>query len=316
MRRRRLALATSFVATTCLATMLTLPSTAEAAPSDAELAQRWAPVHYQDTADSNAAADYLSMVQYDGDWDTLNNQQSLATHQDRLSATVYYSVVETGTHWFITYGYYHPRDWKRFGGHENDMEGVMEVVRKDGTPYGTLEAMISQAHNHYYSYVPRGGTWTEGRESIDGELLTQPHEGNSHPTSFQEAKGHGAYRWDGEEFGGGDGIVYYPGPPGVPGEVPENGNDRSVQYQLVDFFAPGGLWDRRDDPETYAKFGSFRGDDGSDNAASPPWGWDDKDDGSDLQRGSITTDPARLIDAYFGNKGDFSLDYVRNPYAE
>lgn len=88
------------------------------------------------------------------------------------------------------------------------------------------------------------------------------------------------------------------------------GNDRSATYRLVDLFSAGSLWDRRNDPQTYAAWGTFAGDNGEDNAAHAPWAWDDLDDGSDLQPGSIATDPAYLVSRYFGNTGSFSLTYL------
>jgi len=299
-----------------VALALSVPVAASAAPSDAELALRWAPIHYQDTDSSDYDADYLSAVDFDGEWDTLNNWE----HQDdsvaRLTGTVYYSVVETSTHWFIVYAFYHPRDWVEwdpFGidSHENDMEGALLVVRRDAG-YGVLEAMITVAHTNFYSYTPSGSPYTAGRETVDGRVLLRPYGGVNRPTTFQEAKGHGVYAWGGGEFPGGDGVVYYPSASAA--EVPSGGNDRSVAYRLVPIFGGAGMWARRFDPVTFASFGTFRGDNGKDNAANAPWGWDDHDDGSDLPRGLLATDPAKLVSVYFGNEGPFSLTYTRNGY--
>jgi hypothetical protein len=295
-----------------------LPSVAVAVPTDAELALRWAPVHYQDTDSSDYDADYLSKIDYDGEWDTLNNWEHQDDDLSRLGGWTYYSVVETSTHWFIVYSFYHPRDWEDFPDpfgqftHENDMEGALLTVRKDGTTYGTLEAMVTVAHLDFYSYVPAGSTYTSGRESVDGTLIMQTVGGVSHPTTRQEAKGHGAFAWDGANFPGGDGVVYFPS--ATTAKVPASGNDRNASYRLADVFAAGGMWARRNDSVTYASFGTFRGDNGKDNAANAPWGWDDHDDGSDIQRGLLATDPAYLVSVYFANKGSFSLTYTRNGY--
>jgi hypothetical protein len=297
---------------------LIIPAPAYAQPTDYELALRWAPVHYQDTAATDYDADYLTSVNYDGNWDALDNWE----HQDdslaRLTGAVSYSVVETSTHWFVVYSFFHPRDWTdawdpfQLDSHENDMEGVLLVVRRDGTTYGKAEAMVTVAHSDFYSYVPAGSTYTSGRESVDGTLLMQSYGGVNHPTTRQEAKGHGAYAWNGSSFPGGDGVVYFPS--ATASEVPSSGNDRSVAYRLVDTFATGDLWSHRSDPLTFYSWGTFRGDDGVDNAANTAWGWDDHDDGSDLPRGLLGTDPAKLVNAYFANKGSFSLTYTRNAY--
>jgi hypothetical protein len=314
--RRMTVLACALTTTATL--VLANPAPAVAVPTDAELALRWAPIHYQDTDSSDYDADYLTKIDYDVEWDTLNNWE----HQDdilsRLTGWAYYSVAETTTHWFLIYAFYHPRDWEDFPDpfglytHENDMEGALLTVRKDGSTHGTLEAMVSVAHNHFYSYVPAGSSYTAGRETIDGPLIMQSHAGAAHPTTRQEAKGHGAYAWNGASFPGGDGVVYLPS--GTTAEVPSSGNDRSVAYRLADVFAPSGMWARRSDPLTYASWGTFRGDNGKDNAANAPWGWDDQDDGADLQRGALATDPAYLVSVYFANRGSFSLTYTRNAY--
>jgi hypothetical protein len=296
--------------------MPTSAGAAQAAAGDADLAYRWAPVHHQDTSSAYYTADYLSTVDYDGDWNTLNNWDNLDADTSRLTGAAYYSVAETRTHWYLTYAFFHPRDWKDHPvdlfSHENDMEGQLEVVRKDGSEYGSLEAVVTLAHDNFYSYLPPGSPLTEGRESIDGAVVMEDFDGAPHPASFQEDRGHGAYAWDGKEFPGGDGIVYHPSPGG--GSVPAGGNDRSASYGLVDLTAGGSLWERRDSAETYASFGTFAGDNGKDNSAHAPWAWDDSNDGDDLQAGAIATDPAYLVSQYFGNTGDLALDYIRNPY--
>jgi hypothetical protein len=314
--RRAVAAGSALLAAATLATVS--PTPAAALPTDAELALRWAPIHYQDSSSADYDADYLSTVDFDGEWDTLNNWE----HQDdvlaRLTGWAYYSVVETSTHWFLVYAFYHPRDWEDFPDplslftHENDMEGALLTVRKDGSTFGRLEAMVTVAHNHFYSYVPPGGTYTSGRENVDGTLIMQDAGGVARPTTFQEAKGHGIFRWNGANFPGGDGVVYVPS--ATTAEVPSSGNDRSVAYGLADVFAPSGMWARRSDPVTFAGFGTFRGNNGADNAANAPWGWDDQDDGGDLPRGMLATDPAYLVSVYFANRGSFSLTYTRNAY--
>lgn len=288
---------------------------AAAAPTDAALAQRWAPIHYQDTDSSDYDADYLSAVDFDADWDAKNNWERQDDDLSRMIGTVYYSVVETSTHWHIVYGFYHPRDWEDFPDpfslytHENDMEGALLTVRRNGSEYGVLESMVTVAHTDFYSYTPAGSPYTNGRENIDGTIVMQSHGGFSRPTTFQEAKGHGIYRWNGSDPG--DAVVYYP--TGT-GEVPSGGNDRFVGYRLVDTFVSNGLWAHRTSALTFASWGTFRGDNGKDNAANAAWGWDDGNDGSDLQRGLLATDPAKLVSIYFGNEGSFSLTYVRNGY--
>ncbi|MFD7233168.1 hypothetical protein [Streptomyces sp. NPDC059881] len=314
MSRWRTALTT--VSAAALAAVLLAPAPAHAAPGDPELAYRWAPVHYQDSSSSNYRADYLAPVDYDGNWNALDNWDNLDAQAGGLKGTVYYAVSETSTHWYLTYAFFHPRDWKdsplNVLSHENDMEGQLEVVRKDGSEYGTLEAVVTLAHDNFYSYTPPGSPFTDGQENIDATLVMQSFDGSEHPTSFQEARGHGAYAWDGAQFPGGDGIVYRPSRGA--GAVPAGGNDRDATYGLVDLTGAGSLWERRSNAETYASWGTFRGDNGKDNAAHAPWAWDDGNDGSALQAGAIVTDPALLVSTYFDNTGELDLTYLRNPF--
>ena len=303
-------IAASLFAAAAVSVFVTTPAHAA---TDAELAFYWAPVHYQDTDSSDYDADYLSTVDFDGEWNTLNNWEAQDDSLARLTGAAYYSVVETSTHWFLVYSFYHPRDWEDFADpfeqftHENDMEGLLATVRKDGTAFGRLEAVITVAHSDFYSYVAPGSTFTSGRESVDGTLRLQ----GTRFTTRQEAKGHGLYAWNGAEFPGGDGVVYVPS---TTGEVPSGGNDRSVGYRLVDTFAAGGLWAQRSSSATFASWGTFRGDNGKDNSANSAWGWDDGNDGSDVQRGLLATDPAYIVSVYFANRGTFSLTYLRNSY--
>ncbi|GLZ40172.1 hypothetical protein [Actinokineospora sp. NBRC 105648] len=315
MTRRLAALATGLAI--AAATVVAVAPQAAAAPSDLALATRWAPIHYQDTDSSDYDADYLSKVDFDGEWNTLNNWEDQDDVLSRLTGAVYFSVVETGTHWFLAYSFYHPRDWEDvpdpFGllTHENDMEGVLLTVRKDGSTYGALEAMVTVAHTDFYSYVPAGSAFTSGRESVDGQITLQTYNGAAHPTTFQEAKGHGVYAKNADHAPDGDGVVYYPS---GTAEVPASGTDSFVGYTLVDTFAAGGLWARRANSETYASLGTFRGDNGKDNAANTAWGWDDGNDGGDLPRGLLATDPAYLVGQYFAGEGNFGTTYLRNSY--
>jgi hypothetical protein len=289
------------------------PEAARAAPSDAQLAARWAPVHYQDTDSSDYDADYLSAVDFDGDWNAKNNWESQDDDVSDLKGTVYYSVAETATHWFLVYGFFHPRDWSDVPldllTHENDMEGVLLTVRKDGSTYGALEAMVTVAHADFLSYVAPGSPYTAGQHPVAGGIVMQQYGGYARPTTFQEAKGHGAYAWNGGGFPGDDGIVYYPS--ATTAEVPAGGNDRNVKYRLVNLLAGDGLWAHRDDPLTFIFFGVFRGDNGVDNAADAPWGWDTLDT---LPSGRFAIDPAKLVATYFDGEGEFALTYTRNEY--
>ncbi len=305
-------------------------------PTDYDLAYRYAPIHYQDTDSTNYRADYITRFDYDGNMIATDNWENLTRFP--LAAHAYYSVVETCTHWFIAYGFFHPRDWTDSSfdqEHENDMEGQLTIVRKDGTPYGRLEGMVTVFHNDFYSFVPAGSQLQNGHENIDGTLTLQQHDGAWHPLTVQQAKGHGlkAFPFTSDFHGkpNEDGIIYFPSRSRA--EIPQSGNDRQVDYMLIDFFASNGLWQQqlseatlsRDQAQTFARWGAFKGDKGggcgngvtvecSTDSPHPPWGWDDQDDGPSYV-GEMALDPAHLTAHYFSNLGNFSTKYLRNRYA-
>src|SRR6185436_1252898 len=88
---------------------LVAASTAARATTTADLAFHYAPVHYQDTDSSDYPSDYLTSFAYDGDLISDNNWDHRGN--GLWPATVHYAVVESCTHFFITYAFYHPRDW-------------------------------------------------------------------------------------------------------------------------------------------------------------------------------------------------------------
>lgn len=297
------------------------------------LAERWAPVHYQDVDISGGdglggRSDYITAVDFDGDWDAQNNWENLADNTIAPEAYGYYSVVQTSTHWFIIYAFYHPRDWTDgvdFGldTHENDMEGLLTIVTRpaNNSPndFGELQGLLTVYHLDFFSYTPSGSPLSGGQEDIDGTLQMedvpdQLTSGLLHPATGQQAKGHGIKAFPQVQLEGGDGIKYFPTTDA--GQVPSHFNDRMVKYKLVNIFEPGGLWEHRNDNLTFTANGKFRGDNGQDNSANPPWGWDDGDDGSQLTGGELAIDPARLVRIYFSNLGNFSEDYEFNLYQD
>ena len=286
---------------------------------ESELALHWAPIHYQDTDVTgkyslDGRSDYLTAINFDGDWRATNNWDNTAN--DALSAHGYYSVVETRTHWFILYAFFHPRDWTDvfflyyLDQHENDLEGVLLCVEKDETPYGTLRAAITVAHSDFFSFVPMGSPWRENEEDIDGSLSLEEYQGSLHPLTAQEAKGHGLKAYPYYKINGGDGIKYFPSLQTA--EVPESANDRSVSYRLVSIFATGGLWQQRTNPEFMASpAGDFLSSVGS-GGANAPWAWDDQNDSA--AAGLLATDPAEIASRYFTNVGELDRTYLKNPY--
>lgn len=293
----------------------------------AALALRWAPVHYQDVDQTGShalggGADYITAYDFDGDLNGRNNWDRAGNAAYPLRATGYYSVVETSTHWYLVYLFFHPRDWTDSffdTEHENDAEGVMFAVLRDGSTYGKLQAAVTVAHTDFFSFTPSGATWKSGAESVDGTLQMTNLADGAHPVTAQQAKGHGLKARPYYDING-DGVVYFPS--ATTGEVPSGPDDRNVLYKLVDVLAPGGMWEQRGNTSLFASFGSFAGDGtggcGSGaiscgtNSANAIWGWDDSNDGPG--RGAMATDPAGLARNYFSIPETVSTTYTFNPY--
>jgi len=314
----------------------------QSAPTPAELAAHWAPVWYQDSDSSDHRADYIVAYDFDNDTRSDNNWENLHVAGVDLSAKIYYSVVATETHWFILYTDFHPRDWDEnckpipFGPnkcHENDMEGAMVVVRRDGSRWGAFFLLYTEAHNKLYI-----ATNDPRVKAKKGRLLAVPvtFEQKSHPGLYVESKGHGVcpLKYPGDEhckhpvgsnpFPGGDGIVYrYKS---GKAEVPKSGDDRDVGYALVSF--TNTIWPRRGDicndgctfDKTMSYEGltlglAFDGDSEADDKANPPWAWDDPSDGA-VYRGDFFFRPAETVLTHLEVPKPFSTRYTRNIFLQ
>jgi len=295
----------------------------------AELALRYGPIHHQDVhaRGSHAlggAADFMTAGDFDADAESRDNWDNAATGHASFAAHAYYSVVETPSHWYITYQFFHPRDWSSIffeTEHENDSEGVLLAVARDGSRFGELRAAVTVAHSDFYSYVPAGSRWSSGQESVDGVLSLRPYAGELHPVTAQQAETHALKAWPYFQIRS-EGVVYYPSL--TQADVPSGPNDRNVHYLLHDMLEPGGLWDRRDDPALFARFGVFAGNASggcgaavlwcTHDAARASWAWNDHDDRSPA--GSMATDPAGLMRAYFTTHERVSTSYGFNPFRQ
>lgn len=301
-----------------------------------------APIHYQDTDSDRPKADYITSFNYDGNWIGRDNWDNL--NQGDLTAKVYFSVVESETHWFISYLFFHPQDWDDVGAphneHENDMEGCLVFCRKNSGDKGQVEGIVTQAHGKWYTYYNENTTVRPKASRNDKKLVMEEIDGFERIKTTQESKGHGCYAFGHIEKTGSltyytpdftdvnihDGIIYYPhiNQP----EEPASGWEPKVHYTLVDVFGNQGVFTRQItesiNPQskiTYHNWGVFRGDESggcgdgwdtcSENAAGAPWNWN-----TTIGRGMMAFDPAAFVKAYFKNLGQFSETYISNPYLQ
>jgi len=175
----------------CMAEGLTLSN----GMSDKTFAEWWCPVIYQDVADGlsndpdNFRRDFLTNTDFDGDFNAWNNKESLDSHAYPLKGFVYYDVVETATHYFVVYSFFHPDDWNPFGGtnHENDQENMRIVVEKDDSTYGRFLVADFNAHGAMNSHS--NGEVTAGLQTIRGGAEFEDDAGNI-SSSFSETFHH------------------------------------------------------------------------------------------------------------------------------
>jgi hypothetical protein len=335
---------------------------------DAEVAARFAPVFYQALGDK-PRSDYITNFDFDGDWIGDNNWDHAGSKEFPLKAYIYYSVAETVTHYFIHYAVFHPRDYKggeqkgailsaliregaKRGGqydptgladeaalaHENDMEGALVVVKKNGGEANDGRVVFVEAlhHNNFGRYQP-------GDESSMVRLEDQ------HPLLYVEPKGHGieAFKGDQKQVARKDFLRYeYGGRAADPAkdddicrDLENEPCDKSVSYELIPLAT---LWAKAkgEANQTYGvvydydeiklslnlndntgeksfkvnKVGSaFLGSVGGINMARPPWGWFDRDE-KDVPLGQWFFDPATTIKRDFKLDSSFSTTYVRLPF--
>ncbi len=304
-----------------------------------ELLEHYSP-HIAQEVECTKFGDKITRYDYDGNqaaddnWDNLGvncgsdcGSAAPGCAQARpLPAYVYASIVETDTEYYLGYCLLHPADdfhchWHQ---HENDLEGIIVMVRKDGTTFGDLRMVQVQAHNDFFAYVPydmypphEHGIYEGARAVEDDNILVW----GSHPIVCVEGGGHGI-RYDPTEFSGGHSITdwfvqyRYTGvaedPPSwkythacFPGSLPEN---MYASYDLILLHCT--LWQRRNfycgtscmfqphgdvhmDRYDILDVGTEFDQNQCDGAANPPWWWRDNDDEDDgRHRGEWFLDPA------------------------
>lgn len=308
------------------------------------LVEHYAPFIAQETW-FNSKADSIARFDYDGDFRGDNNWENL--DKGSSQAYVYYAVMETGTHWFLHYNFFHPRDYSDTclvgSCHENDNEGLILAVRKDGARFGKLEVMETLAHNLLFSYISDLRI-EERAQEINGEIA---YNAGSHPIVFIEAGGHGVASATDRKLSKYDHVVmqWLPGTTGITysykgqAEYPGHVGADNVGYALLPIYehwwlraiSSAGQTDRifadyfpyapvgnRPSTTAHTIAGAFLGVEKSPNKAKPFWGWHDDRTlkAGILARGQWALDPAYSFtrNLRFPDELPVSLDYTFNPY--
>ena len=290
------------------------------------LAEHWAPVVFQESR--STVLDFITSFDYDGDWKGDNNWRNAYLFD--LPGRAYYSVIESTNHFFITYAFYHARDYtaRPYEGfapkteHENDMEGMTLTIEKDGSQFGKVVLLETLAHDIFYKYDNRDNRKvSNGTLKLDGSISFV----DGRPAVYIEAEGHGVKAASRAQANSGSsfpGVIYrYTGK----AAVPESNRDPNATYDLVSI--EDTLWAHRFDvgstfccADSYSMNGgatesigsAFNGPIGG-CAAKPPWGWDQASD--KIVKGDWFRDPLKAYPTQIRIQ-NFSGTYVHNPYLE
>jgi Zn-dependent protease with chaperone function len=329
-----------------------------------EIAALFAPLFYQ-ALGPEPRYDYVTNFDFDDDWRGDNNWDHASEKRWPLRAWIYYNVRETETHYFIHYAAFHPRDYKGGSGrgrwlsrairggvarvgsndptgrarelvlaHENDLEGSLVVVEKQGgdPAAGRLRFVETMAHNAFLKYVPEGHDVPEGATTI-------PVSGRR-AKMYIEPKGHGIEGYRGDEVqlkAAQKGFRLYAFTGDAEAQPGNEGGSETVGYDLVPLattlwpLALQGITATYAETEDYGTMlikavgqsgepsehlvrlghvgSAFRGKVGGENLARPPWAWfDGKYKGEPL--GQWYFDPARTIRDHFALGEGFSVTYL------
>jgi hypothetical protein len=202
---------------------------------DYALAATYAPAIFQETSpgDRPTSWDTPTRVDFDGDLRADNNEEGLRRGVNSVVPAVYYAVLETETHIFVTYSLYHALDWSSappivpFTWHENDMENLQVVVRKASRPdeRPAVILLAAQAHLWTSTYAAPGAGVASGARAVSERplrLVGRSGAGaGTHAAVYVESGGHGIYgapdRLDAfvseEPLALREGVLYIPPPP-------------------------------------------------------------------------------------------------------
>lgn len=253
------------------------------------VAAQWSPIICQvDNSDGlTAQQNIFTLVNYDRDWRLNNNWYNLLFYQ--LERAMYYSVVESDTHYFIGYYQYYPR---HIGGgdHEHDMTGVLVAVSKTADGSSQLDMLVTYNNNKWQK-------WNGSQVRLEG----------GHPVLNISAKTH-EIAAAGKSNGALPTASLYE--ISSSGYLKVQGNNKALQggshasYRLIPLTQ---LWDHRQDigqGRVFAHWGYFD----SYNAikVKAPWVWE-------YRQINWLTNPDELIQ-HFKRRPVKYCNYLSNPY--
>lgn len=285
-------------------------------PSASELAERFAPVVHQRAASDQ---DYLTAFNFDRNWNGRDNWERQEWGYV-LRGTVYHAVVQTPTHVYVTYLFYHPRQWNRINtrwwSHEHDLTALRVVaVREDPQDLGQPVSVETVNSGEFAFYAV-----AEGVELKDGNFEGVAHMEGTHPVVSITSKSHRLSVVEANRSAPSKGIRYH-----FTGRAkePRSPKDSSCEYALVDITQT--LWARRDQtgegrpfsqPGTtaYGDAGmAFNGDNYKPDAVATPWAWDNSPAGP-VAEGDWLLDPAFVFSEWYESDHPVARGYLHNPF--
>ena len=266
---------------------LLCPLPVSAVPA-ADIASRWSPVICQIDTGSGLTAqqNMFTLVNYDRDWRLNNNWYNLLFYS--LEQVVYYSVVESDTHYFIGYYQYYPRHVGR-AQYEHDMTGMLLAVAKTPDQTGQLDMLLTYSNKQWRQW-PGSKVHMEGRHPVLN-IRAGSHEITTAGGSSRVLPVARIYESPvSDELGG------------PIAKVPPGG--AHAGYRLVPLAA---LWERRQDigqGRVFASWGVF--DTYNEAQVTVPWVWE-------YRRLNWLKQPGELV-RYFQGQPVQACNYLSNPY--
>lgn len=301
-----------------------------------DVARRWAPVFHQEVKGDK---DLYTAFDADGNWAADDNEETFAA--SKHTATVYFTVIETATHWFVQYMPYHATDAKLTNGHEHDTESVLAVVSKEGGGTGKLVAIETRFHTEWFVYAD-GTVVKGGAKSIDGPIHA---DAKGHPQVYVQQVGHGICggfsppnnvfpdlqlqcKHDETPHVDGTGIVYRPD---LPVTAPVVAKDQVVEVGYAMQEIATTFWAHRTEVgpgKTFASLVDFEGERCNvlacpkqfggafvgNRGESPSGPWNQEGGAGVSATGSQFFDPAYTMSKRLTFPAPFSLEYCHDPY--
>jgi hypothetical protein len=258
-----------------------------------DLAFRHAPLILQKVHPVSPRSDYLTRADFASDWGGVWKNWEAVFGLDAggqphaMPAYVYYSVVETPSHYFLLYALYHPQDWQALWGaptqrepdlvdeHRHDMEGCLAVVPRNpgDTDSESCAALVTVAHYNLEKHAgwqlqdgSRVGTpcwlkpqWHDRPVLESTRFAGEPGEPRRRFKLYVDACGH-AVRGSARGWGNEDHVVRYrpsvntaeePRLTGFAAEPGDPARIQTVTYRLINMFDSDGLWPQRDNPQVF-----------------------------------------------------------------